>query len=85
MHFDSHDYRAVSSLVDAKLYREAHAFWRQEALATHEATGANMTFTIQPITRALVSAGHARGGNPLGLPSQDHQCQYLVATFSMPN
>lgn len=67
----------MSSKIDAKLYQDAYTFWREQAVAVHEATGANMTFTIQPITKAFVEAGNAKGGNPLELPNQDHQCKPL--------
>ncbi len=45
-------------------------------MAVHEATGANMTFTLQPIPVNLVDQGIAKGGNPLGLPRINHQCKF---------
>lgn len=45
-------------------------------MAVHEATGANMTFTLQPIPVNLVDQGLAKGGNPLGLPRINHQCKF---------
>ncbi|MCJ1348031.1 hypothetical protein MMC31_006262 [Peltigera leucophlebia] len=68
-----HDYRGASSKIDAQLYKDVHAFWRAQALAAHNATGANMTFTLQPIPANLVDQGNAKGGNPLGLPRINHQ------------
>ncbi|KAI4226686.1 MAG: hypothetical protein L6R36_002999 [Xanthoria steineri] len=68
-----HDYRGSSSKVDLQLYEEVYTFWREEAMAVHEATGANMTFTLQPIPVNLVDQGIAKGGNPLGLPRINHQ------------
>lgn len=44
----------------------------------HRATEANMTFTLQPIPVNLVDQGHAKGGNPLGLPRINHQCKNTV-------
>ncbi|KAL8777895.1 MAG: hypothetical protein Q9213_007662 [Squamulea squamosa] len=68
-----HDYRGASSKVDVQLYKDVHSFWRERAVAVHEATGANMTFTLQPIPVNLVDQGIAKGGNPLGLPRINHQ------------
>lgn len=34
-----------------------------------------MTFTLQPIPVNLVNQGIAKGGNPLGLPQVNHQCE----------
>lgn len=45
-------------------------------MAVHEATGANMTFTLQPIPVNLVDQGITKGGNPLGLPRINHQCKF---------
>ncbi|KAK8036139.1 FAD-binding domain-containing protein [Apiospora rasikravindrae] len=68
-----HDYRAASSRIDAQLYKDVYAFWRARALAAREATGANQTFVLQPIPRSLAQAGAAKGGNPMGIPNEDHQ------------
>ncbi|KAL9118079.1 MAG: hypothetical protein Q9187_005380 [Circinaria calcarea] len=68
-----HDYRGASSKIDAQLYKDVYAFWREQATAVHSATGANMTFTLQPIPVNLVDQGIAKGGNPLGLPKVNHQ------------
>ncbi len=35
-----------------------------------------MTFTLQPVTSNMAAAGIARGGNPMGLPQFDHQCEH---------
>lgn len=37
-----------------------------------------MTFTLQPIPLNLVDQGIAKGGNPLGLPRMNHQCELSV-------
>ncbi|KAL9115567.1 MAG: hypothetical protein Q9187_007280 [Circinaria calcarea] len=70
-----HDYRGASSKIDAQLYKDVYAFWREQAAAVYSATGANMTFTLQPIPVNLVDQGIAKGGNPLGLPKVNHQCE----------
>ncbi|KAL8981373.1 MAG: hypothetical protein Q9205_003823 [Flavoplaca limonia] len=68
-----HDYRGASSKVDLQLYKDVYAFWREQAIAVHAATGANMTFTLQPIPVNLVDLGIAKGGNPLGLSRINQQ------------
>ncbi|KAL8870032.1 MAG: hypothetical protein Q9198_007731 [Flavoplaca austrocitrina] len=68
-----HDYRGASSKVDLQLYKDVHTFWREQAIAVHAATGANMTFTLQPIPVNLVDQGIAKGGNPLGLSRINQQ------------
>ncbi|KAI1776756.1 FAD-binding domain-containing protein [Hypoxylon cercidicola] len=68
-----HDYRAVSTRIDGKLYQDVYKLWRERALAVREATGANQTFTIQPIPKNLAEQGIAKGGNPMGIPLEDHQ------------
>ncbi|KAF2014433.1 FAD-binding domain-containing protein [Aaosphaeria arxii CBS 175.79] len=68
-----HDYRAASSKVDAQLYKDVYAFWRQQADAVHNSTGANMTFTLQPVPPNLAREGSRKGGNPMGVPKEAHQ------------
>ncbi|KAF2878551.1 putative 6-hydroxy-D-nicotine oxidase [Massariosphaeria phaeospora] len=68
-----HDYRGASSKVDAQLYKDAYEFWKKEATAAREATGANMTFVLQPIPANVAKVGIANGGNPLGLLEENHQ------------
>ncbi|KAI0096162.1 FAD-binding domain-containing protein [Nemania sp. FL0031] len=68
-----HDYRASSSKIDAQLYKDVWNFWKGRAKEVRDATDANQTFTIQPIMKNMVEQGIAKGGNPMGIPSQDHQ------------
>ncbi|MDI1493407.1 MAG: hypothetical protein OHK93_005196 [Ramalina farinacea] len=68
-----HDYYGASSKIDIQLYKDVYVPWREKALAAHTATGANITFTLQPIPVNLVNQGIAKGGNPLGLPQINHQ------------
>ncbi|OTB15927.1 hypothetical protein K445DRAFT_317556 [Daldinia sp. EC12] len=69
---DRHDYRAASTRIDAQLYKEVHAFWREKALAVREATGANQTFTIQPVPRNVAIQGEQKGGNPMNILKENH-------------
>ncbi|KAF2744284.1 Glucooligosaccharide oxidase [Sporormia fimetaria CBS 119925] len=68
-----HDYRGVSSGVDAQLYKDVYAIWKAKALAVRASTGANQTFVLQPIPAGLTAASTARGGNPMGIPQKNHQ------------
>ena len=72
----SHDYRATATKIDVQLYNDVYTFWREQAVSAQAATGANMTFTLQPIQGNMATAGIARGGNPIGLPQFDHQCEH---------
>ncbi|KAK3314358.1 putative 6-hydroxy-D-nicotine oxidase [Apodospora peruviana] len=68
-----HDYRAVSTKIDAQLYKDVYTFWREKAAAIHAVTGANQTFTLQPAPANIALQGIAKGGNPMGIPSINHQ------------
>ncbi|KAF2753655.1 FAD linked oxidase-like protein [Pseudovirgaria hyperparasitica] len=68
-----HDYRGVSSKVDAQLYKDVYAHWLPAALATRERTGANQTFSLQPVPANIAAVGVTNGGNALGIPAVDHQ------------
>lgn len=61
--------------IDLQLYLDVYGFWREEAIAVKNATGANQTFTIQPVTTSLVEQGVLKGGNALGLPNENFQCE----------
>ncbi|KAI0385990.1 FAD-binding domain-containing protein [Hypomontagnella monticulosa] len=68
-----HDYRGTSVRIDAQLDKEVYEFWRERAVAVRDATGANQTFAIQPIPANIAAQGIAKGGNPMGIPQEDHQ------------
>ncbi|KAK8100142.1 fad linked oxidase-like protein [Apiospora kogelbergensis] len=68
-----HDYRGVSSQIDAQLYRDVYGFWLERATAVREAVGANQTFVIQHVSDNVAQQGIKNGGNPLGLPQKSHQ------------
>ncbi|KAI0145348.1 FAD-binding domain-containing protein [Xylariaceae sp. FL1272] len=68
-----HDYRSAASKIDAQLYKEVWGFWKVRAQAIRASTGANQTFTIQPIPKNLAAQGTAKGGNPMGILAEDHQ------------
>ncbi|KAI0832152.1 Glucooligosaccharide oxidase [Hypoxylon sp. FL0890] len=68
-----HDYRGVSSLVDAQLYKDVYSFWLEKAVATRDAIGANQTFVLQHVPGNVAAQGIAKGGNPLGIHHETHQ------------
>ncbi|KAI1466784.1 FAD-binding domain-containing protein [Daldinia caldariorum] len=67
-----HDYRATSSRIDARLYEDVYRFWQTRALAVRDETGANQTFVIQPVIPNVAKQGVARGGNSMGIPTENH-------------
>jgi hypothetical protein len=69
-----HDYRGAASRIDAKLYKDVYDVWRTKAADVHTATGANMTFVLQHISRNVVDQGNKKGGNALGLEPISQQC-----------
>lgn len=70
---ERHDYRGASSKINSQLYQDVFNIWQPQASAVYNTTGANQTFVIQPWPSTLAAAGNARGGNPLGLPSESFQ------------
>lgn len=55
--------------------------WRP---AVHKTTGANMTFTLQPVPANLAREGSRKGGNPMGVPTEAHQCNIVeVSHFAL--
>ncbi|KAF2012412.1 FAD-binding domain-containing protein, partial [Aaosphaeria arxii CBS 175.79] len=68
-----HDYRGVSSRVDADLYKSTFRFWKHQATTIREATGANMTFVLQHVPKNVVDKGIENGGNALGLEPTTQQ------------
>lgn len=73
-----HDYRGISSKIDAQLYKDVYDFWLEKATTVHASTGANQTFVIQHVSANVAQIGDDNGGNPLNLPQQDHQCKHCL-------
>jgi hypothetical protein len=78
-----HDYRGASSQIDADLYKSVYSVWKDEATAAHAATGANMTFVLQHISKNVVDRGNANGGNTLGLKPISQQCKFTFTINRM--
>ncbi|KAI1656821.1 hypothetical protein F4813DRAFT_361961 [Daldinia decipiens] len=68
-----HDFRAVSSYIDAQLYKDVYRFWLQSSQAIRETTGANQTFVFQHVPASMVQQGRNKGGNPLALELKHQQ------------
>ncbi|KAF2876999.1 hypothetical protein BDV95DRAFT_589646 [Massariosphaeria phaeospora] len=79
-----HDYRGVSSGIDAQLYKDVYAVWKEKATAVHASVGANMTFVLQPIPAGMARAGKAKGGNPMGIPEKTHQWWTTLVDWTNP-
>jgi len=52
--------------INRGVYKKTYARWAEIAHQAEE-FGAIMTLTFQPISKNVVSQGHSRGGNALGL------------------
>ncbi|KAH5304332.1 hypothetical protein HBI18_225810 [Parastagonospora nodorum] len=66
-----HDYRALTTRVDAELYKQVYEFWKPRAQALHNTTGANSTFVFQPVPKSVAEAGIAKGGNAMNIPVEN--------------
>jgi hypothetical protein len=75
----SHDYRGASSRIDTEFTKEMYTFWRKNAVALRNETGASQTFAIQHVGANLIQQGIDKGGNPLGIEAGSQQCQYSHA------
>lgn len=64
---------SVAHLVDLDLYKQAYAYYLTLLNFTTSAA-ADISFAIQPMSKALVLAGQARGGNILGLVAEQQNC-----------
>ena len=59
--------------VNLKFYQQAYARYVEIASAMLNATGAVMSFVVQPITKNAVLQSQKRGGNPIGFRAQEQQ------------
>lgn len=74
-----HEMRTMSSLPDLEIYKEAEQA-RLQQIEFLKAAGveAVLTMVFQPIASSIMKAAEAKGGNPMGITSQNHQCKLLV-------
>lgn len=71
----SHDMRTMSSLPDLEVYKAANECRLQQIEAVRHIEGAFLTMVIQPMASGAIKACDAKGGTPLGLTAQNHQCE----------
>jgi len=74
----------MSSLPDLEMYRAVEASRIEQVEALKDVEGIILTMVIQPIASSAIKASEAKGGNPLGLIAQNHQCklhQMLTGLF----
>jgi len=63
--------------TDASLYTQLH-----QILASHATNSAiSLGYTIQPFSAQGVAQGNAKGGNSMGIASQNQACEYLYRKF----
>jgi len=67
----------MSSLPDLEMYHAVEAARIEELEALKDVEGIILTMVIQPIASGAVKASDAKGGNPMGLVAQNHQCTSL--------
>ncbi|KAJ6199365.1 hypothetical protein J3E72DRAFT_215880 [Bipolaris maydis] len=68
-----HDYRGASSRINTEFTKEMYAFWRENAVALRNKTGASQTFAMQHIGANLIQQGIDKGGNALGIEAGAQQ------------
>lgn len=65
---------AASTRIDHDLYVDVHE--RYLELLKTDMPSANLSYTIQPVSKATVMAGQQRGGNALGLEVTPQSCKF---------
>lgn len=68
----------MSSLPSLEVYQAAENA-RLEQVEALKDVDALLTMVIQPMASTTIQAGEVRGGTPLGLKAQNHQCTSLPA------
>lgn len=72
--------RTMSSLPSLEVYQAAEKA-RLEQVAALKDVDALLTMVIQPMASSTTKAGDKRGGNPMGLKAQNHQCMLSPIYF----
>lgn len=73
--------RMMTSLPDLELYKAAEAM-RLEQIASLKARGIEgigLNMVFQPIATSSMKACNAKGGNLMGITSQNHKCKLILA------
>lgn len=69
----------MSSLPDLEIYQAAEESRKEQIEALKDIESITLTMVLQPIASSTIRAGDERGGNPMGLTAQNHQCKFLSA------
>ncbi|KAK7952544.1 6-hydroxy-D-nicotine oxidase [Apiospora aurea] len=69
-------FQSLATILGSVTPNQPMRFWRTRALAVRDETGANQTFVIQPVIPNVAKQGVARGGNPMGIPTENHICEF---------
>lgn len=72
----------MSSLPDLEVYQAAEQCRLKQVEAIKDVPGALLTMVIQPLSTSMIEACHAKGGTPLGLNAQNHQCRTALTSLS---
>lgn len=71
----------MSSLPDLEVYQAAEKCRLQQVDSIKGIPGALLTMVIQPMSSSTIEACNAKGGTPLGLKAQSHQCMLHTSHF----
>ena len=71
--------RTMATLPDLEMYKEAEKARLQqvEALKTLGLKDVALTMVFQPIASSTMKVSNQKGGNPMGITSENHQCKLL--------
>jgi hypothetical protein len=73
----------MSSLPDLKMYQAAEESRKEQIETLKDVEGIILTMVIQPMPSSIIKAGEIKGGNPMGLTAQNHQCKTHQDLLSM--
>lgn len=76
--------RTMSSLPDLDMYKAVEACRIEQNEVLKDVEGIILTMVIQPMASSAIKAGEAKGGNPLGLVAQNHQCKFSPSRPLLP-
>ncbi|RDW77834.1 hypothetical protein BP6252_05887 [Coleophoma cylindrospora] len=76
-----HELRTMSSLPDLDMYKATEACRLEQIEALKDVEGVILTMVLQPISSSVITASSAKGGNPLGLPAQQHQWFLVMVDY----
>jgi hypothetical protein len=66
----------MSSLPSLEVYQAAEKALQEQVEALKDLEGVALTLVIQPLASSAIRAAESRGGNPMGLKAQNHQCMF---------